>query len=159
MLLSLLDKYRSVCTPCTPYNWQEEVCTRCTRLKWLCTREISSRTAILCRLAFSFPLRAFSVTLLFWLDLSSVASLRLIGTQALPANEPATDFTDPAVRERLNEALARVSSHVEDVPIVIGGKEIRTADFRYQVSVSSTHVNICLFIISSSDIYEQIAVF
>ncbi len=65
-----------------------------------------------------------------------LSHFRAISSHALPPNEPATDFTDPHVRETLNEALARVSSHVEDIPIMIGGKEFRTSEHRYQVSVS-----------------------
>ena len=54
----------------------------------------------------------------------------------MPPNEPFTNFEDPMVRERLNEALARVNGQVEDIPIVIGGQEFRTNDVKYQVSVS-----------------------
>eukprot|EP00794_Sanderia_malayensis_P015177 gene15177-16739_t len=57
-----------------------------------------------------------------------------MGYHGMPPNEPATDFTDPRVREQLNEALSRVTSHIEDIPIVIGGKDFRTAEHRYQVS-------------------------
>lgn len=56
---------------------------------------------------------------------------------ALPPNEPGTDFTDPEVRGKLQEALSRVNGTVEDIPIVIGGQEFRTSDVKYQVCVST----------------------
>jgi len=51
----------------------------------------------------------------------------------LPPNEPLTDFTDPDVASKLQEALAGVNSRCEDIPIVIGGQEYRTDDSRYQL--------------------------
>ncbi|XP_065060701.1 delta-1-pyrroline-5-carboxylate dehydrogenase, mitochondrial-like [Rhopilema esculentum] len=66
--------------------------------------------------------------------ISKVKCLRLLSSQQLPPNEPFTNFEDPIVRERLNEALARVNGQVEDIPIVIGGQEFRTNDVKYQVS-------------------------
>lgn len=57
----------------------------------------------------------------------------------LPHNEPLTDFTDPVVREKLDSALADVNAKCEDIPIIIGGKEYRTKDVKYQLAVC------CLF--------------
>ena len=38
-------------------------------------------------------------------------------------------------RSELEAALNRHAGHTEDVPIIIGGKEYRTDDVRYQVMV------------------------
>ena len=62
-----------------------------------------------------------------------------MSAQTLPPNEPFTDFTNPAVREKLSDALSKIKDKTEDIPIVIGGKEFRTSDIKYQVCVS-THV-------------------
>ena len=59
-----------------------------------------------------------------------------MSVQALPPNEPGTDFTDPEVRQKLAESLSKIKEKTEDIPIVIGGQEFRTADIKYQVCVS-----------------------
>ena len=59
-----------------------------------------------------------------------------MSVQSLPSNEPLTDFTIPAVRDRLADSLARIKDKTEDIPIVIGGNEFRTSDVKYQVCVS-----------------------
>ena len=60
----------------------------------------------------------------------------LITAPNLPENEPFTDFTNPAVVEKLQQAFETVSKECKDVPIVIGGEEYRTDDVHYQVSVN-----------------------
>ena len=50
-------------------------------------------------------------------------------------NEPILGFA-PGSPERiaLREALTKVEAEVKDIPIVIGGEEIRNANVKYQVS-------------------------
>ena len=60
----------------------------------------------------------------------------MITAPNLPENEPFTDFTNPAVVEKLQQAFQTVSKECKDVPIVIGGQEYRTDDVHYQVSVN-----------------------
>ena len=52
-------------------------------------------------------------------------------------NEPMPDYA-PGSKDRqlLEETLAKYEGKVEDIPIVIGDKEIRTDQVKYQVCVS-----------------------
>ena len=56
-------------------------------------------------------------------------------------NEPMPDYA-PGSKDRqlLEETLAKYEGKVEDIPIVIGDKEIRTDQVKYQVCVSITRL-------------------
>lgn len=47
----------------------------------------------------------------------------------LPANEPIKSYAPgTSERELLKKSLQEVTTHVEDIPLIIGGKEVRTGD-------------------------------
>lgn len=55
-------------------------------------------------------------------------------------NEPMYDYAAGSKeRQELDAAINKYSNNVEDIPIVIGGEEIRTKDIRYQVEVIIYH--------------------
>ncbi|KAK9874332.1 hypothetical protein WA026_002682 [Henosepilachna vigintioctopunctata] len=50
------------------------------------------------------------------------------------ANEPILGYLkNSSERKELEEAIKNISSHVEEVPLVIGDKEYKTDNVRYQV--------------------------
>lgn len=66
----------------------------------------------------------------------------------LPLNEPLTDFESVDVKNKLKEALDAVNAECKEIPIVIGGKEYRTDDAKYQVSVCNQNFNMCYVLFS-----------
>lgn len=56
-------------------------------------------------------------------------------TNATPKNEPVLDYSDPksAHRLELERQLSELAEQTLDIPIVIGGKEFRTNEPKYQV--------------------------
>lgn len=72
----------------------------------------------------------------------------------LPANEPFTDFTNPSVNEKLQEALDVVRNECKDIPIVIGGKEYRTEDVHYQVAPQDHQKKLAKFYYADADLIE-----
>jgi len=68
------------------------------------------------------------------LPLIAQSTRSIVSSPLLPPNEGPTDFCDEHVKSKLNEALEKVKSTCEDVPIVIGGTEYRTENVKYQVS-------------------------
>jgi len=73
----------------------------------------------------------------------------------LPPNEPLTDFTDPKVAEKLQEALAGVNSRCEDIPIVIGGQEYRTEDASYQLCPYNHSKKVAKFYNADKNLIEK----
>ena len=62
-------------------------------------------------------------------------------------NEPMPDYA-PGSKERqlLEDTLKKYEGKIEDIPIIVGGKEIRTDQVKYQVCVSQKSMQIrCIF--------------
>lgn len=84
------------------------------------------------------------------------AGVRSVGNHPdLPLNEPATDFTNDQVTQKLQEAVGRISKSCEDIPIVIGGQEFKTSDVKYQVSPYDHQNKIAKFYYADKDLIEK----
>lgn len=82
--------------------------------------------------------------------------IRCIGTHPdIPLNEPLTDFENPEVKAKLKEAIAAVNASTEDVPIIIGGEEIRTDDVRYQLCPYNHANKVAKFYHADSTLIER----
>lgn len=90
-----------------------------------------------------FPDENFGLCLCY----SSVGVTRVMSSSSLSDfkawNEPMFDY-GPGSEERvkLEAAIKQYDGQVTDIPIVIGGEEIRTSDVRYQVAVSFSGSNL-----------------
>lgn len=61
--------------------------------------------------------------------------LQSAGRTYVAVNEPILNFAPGSVeRANLRAALTEIEAETRDVPIIIGGEEIRTENVRYQVS-------------------------
>ncbi|XP_047135019.1 delta-1-pyrroline-5-carboxylate dehydrogenase, mitochondrial isoform X1 [Hydra vulgaris] len=73
----------------------------------------------------------------------------------LPPNEPPTNLNDPEIRRILQLNINNVKQNCEDVPIVIGGKEFRNHDVKYQVSPYDHQRRIAKFYYADESLIEN----
>jgi len=86
------------------------------------------------------------------------SGLRSAGSIPIAVNEPILSFAPGSVeRANLRAALTEIEANTREVPIIIGGEEIRTENVRYQVSPYNHQQKIAKYYWATGDLVKKAA--